>query len=90
MDITLFSVALNEFFAFFALGPLLDAIKTGGYQSLFWMSGLIAVLAPVIPILLIIERLFILAIRKFSINKYKITAAIYMANVIIDKTIVCC
>ena len=79
---------LNEFLAFFAFGPLRDAIKAGGYHGLLSMNGLIAILAPVIPILLILELLFILAIRKFSINQYKVTSAIYIANVIIGKLLV--
>ena len=62
------------------LGPLMDMYYSGDYNSLLTPKGIIAVLSPVLPILLIVEIIRALLYKKFRIEDYKMPFIIRVVN----------
>jgi sterol desaturase/sphingolipid hydroxylase (fatty acid hydroxylase superfamily) len=72
---------------FFGLGDLITIINSGDYNSLRTLKGILAVLGPLFPIVVVIEPLVALLYRKFKIIDYKISFFSYVLNAIIGRFI---
>ncbi len=70
-----------------AWGDLIGIVKTGDYNSLRTLKGILAVLGPLFPIVVVVEPLVALLYRKFKIISYKISFFSYVLNDTIGKFI---
>ena len=77
-------VALNEFLDFFRLGGLYGILMSGNYSSLRSIDGILAVLAPLAPVVFFGEMLFVLVLSKGKIKEYKVTLLIILTNRILS------
>ena len=80
-----FETLLDELIRFLGIGALLDMYKTGNYQALLTLNGILSAISPVIPFLLLIEITRALVYKKFRIEDYKIPFLIFVANRFISR-----
>jgi sterol desaturase/sphingolipid hydroxylase (fatty acid hydroxylase superfamily) len=72
---------------FFGLGDLINIIHSGDYGSLRTLKGILAVIGPLFPIVVVIEFLVALLYRKLNIIDYKISFFSYLLNMVIGRFI---
>jgi sterol desaturase/sphingolipid hydroxylase (fatty acid hydroxylase superfamily) len=72
---------------FFGLDDLIGIVKSGDYSSLKTLKGMIAVIGPLFPIVLVIEFMAALLYRKLKIIDYKISFFSYVLNLTIGRVI---
>ena len=77
----------DELSSFFGYGALIDLLKKGDYSKLSSFDGIQAVVGPIIPILLIIEIIRAIALKKFQGAQYRIPMLIYIFNRFIGRFI---
>lgn len=82
-----FQVVYHEFISFFGIGQLLEMYKTGNYKALMTLGGVLSVISPVIPFLLLIEITRAIVYKKFRIEDYKMPFLIFVANRFISRFI---
>lgn len=70
----------DEMLGFLGIGGLIDLIRSGDYASVATWKGLTAVLAPLVPLLLLIEVAAPVFKRRFLEEGYGLTFLIYLAN----------
>jgi sterol desaturase/sphingolipid hydroxylase (fatty acid hydroxylase superfamily) len=70
----------DEIISFFGIGQMIETFKTGNYNNLLTLNGILSVVAPVIPLLLLIEMIRAVVYKKFKISAYKIPFLIYVFN----------
>jgi sterol desaturase/sphingolipid hydroxylase (fatty acid hydroxylase superfamily) len=75
-----FRIIYDEFIGFFGIGPWIDMWKSGNYNSLRTLEGILAAIGPLIPLLLVIEFGRSLLYKKFRIENYKVSLVIYVFN----------
>ena len=78
MDIL--NVLLSEFLDFFRLGGMYDILKSGSYSSLRTVSGIIALLTPLTPLVIFSEMGLLLFVNRKSIERYKINLLVIFVN----------
>lgn len=71
---------LTEFLDFFRLGGLYNILKSGNYSSLKTVSGLIALLTPLAPLVIFGEMGLLLFVSRKSIKGYKINLLVIFVN----------
>lgn len=69
----------------FSLGPLIELVTQGKYESLLIWDGMKTLLAPIIPISVVVELLIALKHKSFKPEAYKVTFLIYLLNRIIGR-----
>src|SRR6476646_474446 len=59
---------------------MLETFKTGNYSSLLSFDGILSVISPIMPLLLLIEIARAVVYKKFKIEEYKIPFLIFVFN----------
>lgn len=77
----------DSFRGFWGFDGLLDVIKSGEYNQLLTYQGITAALAPLIPVLLLIEIIRGTLYRKFRVIHYKISFFTYVLNAFVGRVI---
>jgi len=72
---------------FFGLDDLIQIIRSGDYGTLRTLKGILAIIGPLFPILLVIEFLIACLYRKLKIISYKISFFSYVLNMAIGRFI---
>ncbi len=75
----------NEIWGFFSLDSLLAIIKSGNYAALLKYDGFTAVIAPILPIILVLELIRGFLYKKFTIVNYKIPFFSYLLNSVLGR-----
>jgi sterol desaturase/sphingolipid hydroxylase (fatty acid hydroxylase superfamily) len=70
----------QEVLVFFNFQPVIDLLRSGDYSSLRTLGGIENVLNPLIPVLLVIEIVRAIVMRRFTGPQYKIPFFIYIFN----------
>ncbi|WP_212003936.1 sterol desaturase family protein [Chitinophaga sp. HK235] len=77
----------QELISFLGINNLLELFLTGNYSSLLTLNGILGVISPVIPLLLLIEIVRALVYKRFKIEDYKIPFLIFVLNRFISRFI---
>lgn len=77
----------NELVAFFSIGQVITMFKTGDYAVLNTLDGVLGVISPLIPLLLVIELIRALLFKKFKRSHYRIQFFIYVFNNVVGRFI---
>jgi sterol desaturase/sphingolipid hydroxylase (fatty acid hydroxylase superfamily) len=77
----------NELVIFFRVGGLLDVLQSGNYRAFLTIDGLLAILSPLAPIIIIFEVLWLLAVNRFRKESYKVPFLIIVVNRILSRLI---
>ncbi|MEO6288952.1 MAG: sterol desaturase family protein [Ginsengibacter sp.] len=72
---------------FFGIEGLLKIIKSGNYSSFLTYDGILTLVRPLFPLLLLIEIIKALVFRKFKLPDYKISFFSYVLNAFIGRFI---
>lgn len=72
---------------FFGINQLLQIISSGNYSSLLTYDGILSVIRPLFPLLLVIEIIKALLFKKFKSLDYKIPFFSYVLNAFIGRFI---
>ncbi|HNP24760.1 MAG TPA: sterol desaturase family protein [Panacibacter sp.] len=82
-----FKDLLNEITGFFSIGPIIDVVNSGDYSKLLTFDGVLQLLSPVIPLVLLIEIGRAVLYKRFKIDDYKIPFFIYVFNRVVSRFI---
>ena len=82
-----FEIIYNELIGFFGVGSLIEMYKSGDYSALLTLKGILGVISPFIPVLLIIEIIRSAAYKKFKVEDYKVNFFVYVFNRFISRFI---
>lgn len=80
-----FKIVLEQLKGFFGFEGLIRLIGSGDYQSLLSYQGITAVIAPVLPVILILELSRGILYKKFHVVSYKISFFSYLFNSILGR-----
>src|SRR5690349_20826506 len=83
----IFQVLYDEIMSFFSIQHIVDVVKSGDYSSLLTFDGILSVISPLIPFLLVIEIIRAAVYKKFKIDEYRIPFFIFVANRFISRFI---
>ena len=72
---------------FFGVHHLIEIIKSGDYSSFLTYDGFISIIGPLFPIVLVLEIVMALVLRKFKAVNYKISFFSYVLNAFIGRFI---
>ena len=75
-----FKILYDELIGFFGIGQLLETFKTGNYNSLLTLNGILSSISPLLPLLLLIEIVRAMLYKKFKVSDYKVPFLIYVCN----------
>jgi sterol desaturase/sphingolipid hydroxylase (fatty acid hydroxylase superfamily) len=78
-------IIINEIWGFFSLDGLLTIIKNGNYAALLTYDGFTSIIAPLLPLILILELIRGILYKKFSIVNYKIPFFSYLLNAVLGR-----
>lgn len=82
-----FEIFYNEIISFFSIGNVVEMVKSGDYSKLNTFNGIVSVLYPLIPFLLVIEIIRAAFYKKFRIEEYRVPFFIFIANRLISRII---
>lgn len=77
----------DEVISFFGIGSIIEMAKSGDYSRLYTLDGVLGLIAPFLPILLLIEIFRALFYKRFKIEDYKVPFTIFVANRFISRFI---
>jgi len=77
----------NEITGFFNYGGLYDILKSGNYADLLTYHGITQILAPFIPVVLVLEIIRAAFFKRFKVIDYKISFFTYVLNAFIGRVI---
>ena len=77
----------EEVKSFFGIGSLIDMYKKADYSRLLTLDGILAMLSPVVPLILVIEIIRALIYKKFKVEDYKVSFFIFVFNRFISRFI---
>jgi len=77
----------DEALGFFGVGGLIDLVRSGNYATLASWQGFTSVVAPLVPLLLVVEVLRALFGGHFRREGYPLTLSIYVFNRVISRFI---
>jgi len=72
---------------FFSLDDLIKIVRSGDYSSLRTLKGILAMIGPLFPVLLVVELLMAGLYRKLKLIDYKISFFSYVLNLTIGRFI---
>ncbi len=75
----------NEIIGFLGISQALDILETGNYGAFRTYDGIVALIYPIIPLLLILEFILGLIYKKPHAKVYKVNFLIYLFNRIIGR-----
>src|SRR5689334_14570894 len=78
---------INWLIGFFGVDGLIKIIKSGDYHAFFTKDGITSIVAPLFPILLILELFKAIIFKKFKAIDYKIPFFSYVLNAFIGRFI---
>jgi sterol desaturase/sphingolipid hydroxylase (fatty acid hydroxylase superfamily) len=70
---------------FFNIHELINIIKSGDYTAFLTYKGIVSIIGPIIPIVLVFEILVALLYKKFKAIDYKISFFSYILNAVIGR-----
>ncbi len=85
MDI--FHTLVDEAKSFFGINGLLDMYKAGDYSKLLTLDGILAMVSPVIPLILLLEIIRALVYKRFKVEDYKVPFIIFIFNRFVSRFI---
>ena len=65
---------------FFGIEDVIKIIKSGDYSSFLTYKGIVSIIGPLFPIVLVVEVLVALLFKKFKAIDYKISFFFYILN----------
>lgn len=77
----------REIVGFFSFGGLVKIIQSGDYRALLTEDGIKTALAPLIPVLLVVEILRSVVYRKFTFVQYRVSFFTYVFNRFVSRFI---
>lgn len=77
----------NEITGFFGFGGLYDILKSGNYAELLTYKGITQILAPFIPVVLVLEIIRAAFFKRFKVIDYKISFFTYVLNAFVGRVI---
>lgn len=77
----------HEIVGFFSFGGLIEIIQTDNYKALLTQDGIGKALAPLIPVLLVIELIRAFFFQRLSFTQYKIAFFTYIFNRVVSRFI---
>jgi len=80
-------IIIDQFKGFFGIQGLIKIIESGNYQSLLTYEGITSIVAPVLPIILVLELSRGLLYKKFKVVAYKISFFSYLFNAVLGRYI---
>lgn len=83
----IFQTLYHEVTSFFGIDQIIEITKTGDYSKLLTLDGILSVISPLVPLLLLIEIARALFYKKFKIDDYKVPFLIFVANRFISQFI---
>ena len=83
----LFETLYREIVGFFSFGGLVKIIQSGNYQALLTEDGIKTALAPLIPVLLVVEIIRALLYRRLTFMQYKVSFFTYVFNRFVSRFI---
>ena len=75
----------QQFRGFFGADGLIRIVKSGNYESLLTYEGITTAIAPLLPIVLVLELIRGLLYKRFKVVSYKISFFSYLLNSIIGR-----
>jgi sterol desaturase/sphingolipid hydroxylase (fatty acid hydroxylase superfamily) len=75
-----FKILYDEVLSFLGISQTIETFKTGDYSSFLSLDGILSVISPVMPLLLLIEITRSILYKKFKIENYKIPFFIHVFN----------
>lgn len=81
----IFKILYDEAISFLGIGQMLDTFKKGDYSSLLTFDGILSVISPLMPLLLLIEITRAIVYKKFRIEEYKVPFLIFVFNRFISR-----
>src|SRR6478736_6754047 len=75
-----FKILYDEILSFLGISQMIETFKTGDYSSFVSLDGVLSVISPVMPLLLLIEIVRSVVYKKFKIEDYKIHFLIHVLN----------
>jgi sterol desaturase/sphingolipid hydroxylase (fatty acid hydroxylase superfamily) len=75
-----FQIIYDELISFFGIGQVIDMFKSGDYSRLQTLDGVLGVIAPLIPLLLVIEIVRAFLLKKFKTGEYRVAFFIIVFN----------
>jgi sterol desaturase/sphingolipid hydroxylase (fatty acid hydroxylase superfamily) len=81
----LFKILYDEVLSFLGISQVIETLKTGDYSSFLTLQGILSVISPVIPLLLLIEIIRAVVYKKFRIEEYKVPFLIFVFNRFISR-----
>jgi sterol desaturase/sphingolipid hydroxylase (fatty acid hydroxylase superfamily) len=85
--LNILSTLWQEVTDFLSIEPVIKMVQTGDYSSLRTLEGLENALAPLIPVLLVVELVRALLFRRFRAIDYKVQFLTYVFNRIVGRFI---
>src|SRR4051812_27672582 len=83
----IFQVLYDEVVGFFGIGHVVEVLKSGDYSSLLTFDGILSVISPFLPFLLIIELVRAAVYKRFKIDDYRVPFFIFVANRFVSRFI---
>jgi len=80
-------IIFQQIWGFFSLEGLIEIIKSGDYNSLLTYGGITRAIAPLLPLVLVLELIRGLFYKHFKVVSYKISFFSYVLNSIIGRYI---
>ena len=75
-----FKILYDEVVSFLGISQVIETFKTGDYSSFLTLQGILSVISPVMPLLLLIEIIRAVVYKKFRIEEYKVPFLIFVFN----------
>jgi len=70
----------QEFISFWNLTPVNEILRSGNYEQLLTLDGIIKIISPIIPFLLLIEIIRAAIHKRFKLEDYKMPFFIFVFN----------
>jgi sterol desaturase/sphingolipid hydroxylase (fatty acid hydroxylase superfamily) len=86
-NLSILSNLWDEIILFFGVYSIIEIIQSGNYDSLNTWDGIKALIAPILPILLLIEIIRSSIYKKFKMDHYRTPFLIFLGNRVISRFI---
>jgi len=83
----IFETLYREIIGFFGIDQVWEILKSGNYGALKTYDGIVAIIRPIIPLLILLEFILGLVYKKPQTKVYKVNFLIYVFNRIIGRFI---
>lgn len=83
----IFTLLWDEVLAFSGIHSWIEMFRSGNYNPLLTYDGFLSAIGPLIPVLLIIEIIRALLLRKFNTSTYRVIFIIYVFNRFVSRFI---